>query len=119
VDSDVSENEVISRAGNLTNYPGMDLQKRLSGIIYCDSCGSDFNHNVLLPNGDVIVCCMDYAMQYIIGNLAETSYADLFKSDIIRGMRDKLIDDGSDIFCRYCHNASRSRLNWLTGGQKN
>ncbi len=117
VGSDFSANEVISRAGNLADYPGMDLQERLSGIIYCDSCGSDFNHNVLLPNGEVIVCCMDYAMQYVIGSLAESGYADLFKSDTIRGMRNKLIDDG-DIFCRYCHNASRSRLNWLPGAKK-
>ncbi|MFW8601946.1 SPASM domain-containing protein [Desulfobacterota bacterium M19] len=115
---DCSENEVISRAGNLTNFPGMNLQKRLSGIIYCDSCGSDFNHNVLLPNGDIIVCCMDYAMQYVIGNLTETNYADLFQSTIISEMRKKLIDDRDDIFCRYCHNASRSRLNWLPGARK-
>ncbi len=118
VGSDFSENEVISRAGNLTDYSGMNLQERLSGIIYCDSCGSDFNHNVLLPNGDVIVCCMDYAMQYVIGNLAETGYSDLFKSDIISEMRKKLIDDEGDIFCRYCHNASRSRLNWLPGAKE-
>ncbi|HFQ80599.1 MAG TPA: hypothetical protein ENK33_04400 [Desulfobacterales bacterium] len=118
VGNNVNENEVISRAGNLTDYPGMDNQKRLAGIIYCDSCGSDFNRNVLLPNGDVIVCCMDYGMQYVIGSLVESGYADLFKSDTIRGMRNKLIDDASDIFCRYCHNASRSRLNWLPGAKK-
>ncbi len=118
VGTNFSEHEVISRAGNLTNYPGMDLQERLSGIIYCDSCGSKFNHNVLLPNGDVIVCCMDYGMQYIIGNLTETGYDDLFKSGTIREMQEKLIDDRKDILCRYCYNASRSRLNWLPGAAK-
>lgn len=118
VDCLVNEHEVISRAGNLKEYPGMDVRDRLSGIIYCDSCGRDFNHNVLLPNGDVLVCCMDYGMQYVIGNLAETSYDDLFQSVTIREMREKLIDDEKDILCRYCYNASRSRLNWLPWASK-
>lgn len=118
VDCQVNEHEVISRAGNLKEYPGMDALERLSGIIYCDSCGSDFNHNVLLPNGDVIVCCMDYGMQYVIGNLAHTCYDDLFQSGTIREMQEKLIDDRKDLLCRYCYNASRSRLNWLPGAAK-
>ena len=114
----VNVNEVINRAGNLTDYPGMNSQDRLTGIIYCDSCGSDFNHNVLLPNGEVIVCCMDYGIKYVIGNLSKVSYNDLLQSATIGEMRAKLIDDRKDIFCRYCHNASRSRLNWLPGAPR-
>jgi len=34
-------------------------------------------HNVLLPNGDVSLCCMDYALEEIIGNLYEQEYNDL------------------------------------------
>ena len=117
VGDNVNENEVINRAGNLTDYPGMDKQKRLRGIIYCDSCGNNFNHNGLLPNGDVIVCAMDYGLRYVMGNLTTASYADLFKSNIVSEMRASLLDDKKEILCRYCHNASRSRLNWLPGAK--
>jgi MoaA/NifB/PqqE/SkfB family radical SAM enzyme len=37
-----------------------------------------YDRNVLLPNGDVVLCCMDYDLKHIIGNLLEESYKDIF-----------------------------------------
>jgi hypothetical protein len=37
-----------------------------------------YDRNVLLPNGDVVLCCMDYNLKHIIGNLLEESYKDIF-----------------------------------------
>jgi organic radical activating enzyme len=37
-----------------------------------------FNQNVLLPNGDVVLCCMDYDTKHVLGNLVTGSYNDLF-----------------------------------------
>ena len=34
-------------------------------------------HNVLLPNGDVSLCCMDYSLEEIIGNLFEQGYNEI------------------------------------------
>lgn len=39
-----------------------------------------YDHNVVLPNGDVALCCMDYALKHIIGNLLESDYWSLFVS---------------------------------------
>ena len=39
-----------------------------------------YDHNVVLPNGDVALCCMDYALKHIIGNLLKTDYWSLFVS---------------------------------------
>ena len=37
-----------------------------------------YDQNVVLPNGDVVLCCMDYSMKHKIGNLLEQDYYDLF-----------------------------------------
>ena len=44
------------------------------------SKASKFDQNVLLPNGDVVICCMDYDTRHIIGNLVQDNYDDLFFS---------------------------------------
>jgi radical SAM protein with 4Fe4S-binding SPASM domain len=40
-----------------------------------------FNQNVMLPNGDILLCCMDYDKKHVIGNLVTDTYEDLFFSD--------------------------------------
>ena len=40
-------------------------------------CVEDLYHNVLLPNGDVSLCCMDYSLEYILGNLNTQDYDDI------------------------------------------
>jgi radical SAM protein with 4Fe4S-binding SPASM domain len=44
------------------------------------TCGktAEYNQRVLLPNGEVLLCCMDYAKKHVIGNLlTEHEYKDL------------------------------------------
>lgn len=110
-------NDVIDRAGNLTEFPGVAKQERLRGIIRCKSCDTRLDHNVLLANGDVILCCMDYGMHYVLGNLAEMTYEEILTSPVARQLRKSLLDDREDVLCRYCHNAKRSKLNWLPGAR--
>ena len=33
-----------------------------------------YDRNVLLPNGDVVLCCMDYDLKHVIGNLLTQTY---------------------------------------------
>jgi radical SAM protein with 4Fe4S-binding SPASM domain len=61
--------------------------------------------NVLLPNGDVQLCCMDYGLEHKIGNLLTMSYNDLFTSDEYRRIESGLEDDSIDILCRTCKEA--------------
>ena len=44
-------------------------------------CGKapNYNQTVLLPNGDVVLCCMDYDNKHILGNLITQEYKDLFR----------------------------------------
>ena len=52
----------VSRAGNLSNdkelYEGKNIVIEKIGPLIC-SAAPHLNHNVILPNGDVVLCCMD------------------------------------------------------------
>lgn len=40
-----------------------------------------YDENVLLPNGDVTICCMDYSLKHVIGNLNTDSYSEIRSSN--------------------------------------
>lgn len=97
----------ITRAGNLSNqnekYEGKNITKRKTGKLVC-SVAPFLNHNVLLPNGDIVLCCMDYSIQHKIGNLLEQSYESLFESDSLKEIFNQLNNDDNTNFllCRNC-----------------
>jgi radical SAM protein with 4Fe4S-binding SPASM domain len=41
-------------------------------------CRRGFAHPVLLPNGDLAICCMDYGLKHIIGNLLEQDIDEIY-----------------------------------------
>lgn len=87
-----------TRAGNITreDMPAPLVRK---GIIRCPM---NLSANILLPNGEVALCCMDWGLEYILGNLLISDYRSLFRnrefSVIEKGMR----NEGIDIICRRC-----------------
>ena len=76
-----------SRAGNLLGEAIIkpELQKFQDRFKHMDhgdqemTCGciEDLYHNVVLPNGDVSLCCMDYGLKHIIGNIYDQEYNDI------------------------------------------
>lgn len=114
----VPPTRMMSRAGNVPGKTGIQTPPRFSGEIRCESCGDRFDHNVLLPNGDVILCCMDYGMQHVLGNLFTSNYESLFSGEEFRRLVKGLNDESMNILCRYCENASR-REEWNRPGRKN
>jgi hypothetical protein len=40
-------------------------------------CYEDLYHNEILPNGDVLLCCMDYSLSTVLGNLYAQEYYEL------------------------------------------
>jgi hypothetical protein len=73
-----------SRAGNLIGErllkPELKDQKFLTmdhgnKSMTC-GCPERLYHNIMLPNGDVSLCCMDYSLDNIVGNLFEQDYND-------------------------------------------
>jgi len=89
---------LLSRAGNLKSL-AIEPKK---GKLKCSACGDKIDHNILLPNGDVILCCMDYSQEHVLGNLITDSYEDLFQSDEYKRVMNGLEDETIDIKCRQC-----------------
>jgi hypothetical protein len=87
----------MNRSNNLTGAH-IPVTKKVKGNIKCHR----IRNNVLLPNGEVTLCCNDYGLQHIIGNLLTGSYDALFKSDEFRRVRNGMKDNASEILCRYC-----------------
>lgn len=79
--------QMWDRAGNLSREAIlkpelMNMRNRWNRIQHTDgprTCGCIENlyHNVLLPNGDVSLCCMDYGLDNIIGNLDRQTYEEI------------------------------------------
>ena len=102
----------ISRAGNLQREhfaPG-DLVAAVShkSPVMCASTPF-YDHNTMMPNGDVVLCCMDYSLNYVIGNLMECSYEDLFTSSRMNQIRIRAMQPGHDksFICKQCNNSLR------------
>ena len=89
--------EVVSRAGNIGKP-----DNALSGII--GGC-TDNRHRqpVLLPDGTLALCCMDYGLRHVIGNILSDSIDDIHKKqeEIVTMWRVK----NSKILCRGCNRA--------------
>ncbi len=98
----------LSRAGSLDPNAIKDQsfytpQPRHEGQVFC-SATPFYDHNVLLPNGDVVLCCMDYNLKHIIGNLLEQNYYEMFLGDMLNNIRAENMKPGySDCsICKSC-----------------
>jgi hypothetical protein len=100
--------QTCSRAGNI-KLKDIPPPKKRRGVI---GCRRNLEYNVLLPNGDVVLCCIDFGLQHILGNLLESDYDSLFKGKEFMRVKKGLSDESSEILCRYCtfwtYNASLS-----------
>jgi hypothetical protein len=45
-------------------------------------CIEHLYHNVVLPNGEVSLCCMDYSLEKILGNILYEEYDDIMPSPL-------------------------------------
>jgi hypothetical protein len=94
---------VTDRAGSL---PDADLpHHQAEGRITCRTARRELNHNVLLPDGTVILCCMDYGCQHVLGNLLTQSYQSLFTGAEMRSVLAGLDDPTVPVLCRHCARA--------------
>ncbi len=96
-------NELIDRAGNITDEEVYEDSHK-KGNIVCERA-RDLNHSILLPDGSVVLCCMDFGMKHVLGNLAKQSYEELFTGKEMQKIKEAMKDDRLDIICRRCSSA--------------
>jgi hypothetical protein len=102
---DFAEHWISDRAGNLNTEKAkariskpVTTAARPSGKLRCDR----IYQNVLLPNGDVVLCCMDWSAEHVLGNLKRDRFEDLYRSETFRRVLRGLRQPGVDILCRTC-----------------
>lgn len=90
---------MIDRAGNLG---GSEIDEGVchTGSIICDRSVA-LNRNVLLPDGTVVLCCMDFGLQHELGNLLYDSYDDIINGQVMGKIR-KNMENGGEVLCRRC-----------------
>jgi len=103
--ADFAQFQIQDRAGNLNTEK---VKARMStpvttaakpnGKLRCDR----IYQNVLLPNGDVVLCCMDWSAEHVLGNLKRDRFEDLYRSETFRRVLRGLRKPGDDILCRTC-----------------
>ena len=57
---------------------------------------------VMLPNCDVVLCCMDFGLRHVIGNLISQSYNQVIESQTLRKIRQNTFRWDGDCLCREC-----------------
>ncbi len=70
--------QMNSRSGNLDREGVTDEYTRSGheGRVICGRVEYIYN-NVMLPNGDVVLCCQDYKMEAVLGNILEQSFEEI------------------------------------------
>ena len=97
-------NLMIDRAGNSEH--GKKTQQKYGPLLCSRASENGINtldQNVLLPNGDVCLCAMDYGYQYVLGNLITSDYKSLFNSIAFKNIKEKMSSEDSYIMCRFCN----------------
>lgn len=65
------------------------------------ACFYPFTSPVILHNGDVSLCCLDFNGEYIIGNITKNSLKDIWRSKLYRDYRDRIIGNRLEV-CQKC-----------------
>ena len=94
----------ITRAENIQPHDSIKVTLAESTnneyIVECFR-NKDMTENILLPNGDVTLCCMDYGNKHVIGNLLHQTYDEVLKGiEPIKTANATLFDKST--LCRKC-----------------
>jgi len=95
----VEHAEQMWRAGNLKGRD-VSVVKRKKGVLSCKIM--DERGHVILPDGTVLLCCMDYGMKHILGNILKSSYDSLHDNKKWRLILDGCKNESLETICRYC-----------------
>lgn len=99
-----------TRANNLTinniKQQPVNLPPRYEFIVECTR-NKDYHSNILLPNGDVILCCMDYGLKHTLGNLLTQSYDEILNSHELKRVTElnNQLGFSEETLCKSCNDA--------------
>ncbi|WP_026888267.1 radical SAM/SPASM domain-containing protein [Clostridium beijerinckii] len=100
----------INRAGNLKSeeYQTYSPKGKITCIVGTDKEKGKWAPS-MLPDGTLVLCCMDYGMKHILGNLINQSWAEIQAGEEYKKYIAGLEDDTIDILCRQCNGACEEK----------
>ena len=105
----VEKHVVMDRAGWLD--VGLKAADRMRPLAGCDNVGSrPLQHLHITPQGKCVLCCEDYDEKYVVGDLTQSSIAEVLAGDEIAKLRRWVygIEEApEDFMCRDCVFARR------------
>lgn len=98
---------LVSLQDRCGQLEGDELAKRDKAIvdeeIECAFCGPELNSHVVLPDGTMLLCNMDYGLNHVIGNLKENTYDEIHNGTEMRRIRKAMMGDTDiELLCRKC-----------------
>lgn len=84
------------RAGNSYDAPRLHVK----GFFHCDLLSE--TEFVMLPNCDVVLCCMDWTLRHRLGNMLSMRYQDIEKSEMFKAIRGNQWRLDGNVLCRSC-----------------
>jgi len=92
--------EAHSRGGNLEEDDSPVKTYSINGPVICKN--NRYYSNVVLPNGDVSVCCSDFGLDHILGNLLREKLSDIHSSQKIKDFIEKMSEGDENFICNKC-----------------
>jgi len=64
-----------------------------------------YDKNVVLPNGDVVLCCMDYSQKHVIGNLLKNKMEEILQGDLLANLIsiNESVGYSKESICKSCN----------------
>jgi MoaA/NifB/PqqE/SkfB family radical SAM enzyme len=90
------------RAGQCNDSP----KRHVRGWFFCEKLLA--GQFVMLPNCDVVLCCMDYGLKHPLGNLLKQSWNEIINSEEYQKVRANRYKLDGKVLCRSCVWASLS-----------
>lgn len=93
-----------NRAGNLEGSELAGREHMLTNErITCCFSGPEFNNHVVLPDGTLLLCNMDYGMRHVLGNLKTDTYDHIRSNPVMQGIFAGVAGDPAvGLLCRNC-----------------
>ena len=98
----IHPSQMVNWAGHVDD--GL-VTERNEGPLVCSMHEDRDNKHIpplILPSGDVVLCCKDWSMEYILGNLLECTFEELYQSKTYKEVIQKMASENENVLCRNC-----------------
>lgn len=106
--------KMANRAGNLQrdDVPFVDKKSEKKLVCRAGTVLKSYGYTpVILPNGAIILCCMDYGLRHVLGNAITQSVEEIFGGEVFCKVMEGMEKGIPEVLCHMCSSAFSERNN--------